>query len=133
MIMELNINSPAYYSGKYGINDEIYYLCKMLSEYVQDKRYSNEINIIGITPIIAPPEILQEGLWKESKKCELRYGFASVSLQIDFEEFVEADVEKKKGLIIQNILKSVKCISKKGNIDYKLFESDMMRFCKKQT
>lgn len=48
-----------------------------------------------------------------------------------FEEFIEAGVEKKKSLIIQNILKSVKCISKKGNIDYKLFESDIIRFCKK--
>ncbi|MCM1500751.1 MAG: hypothetical protein NC124_20015 [Clostridium sp.] len=94
--MVLNINSPAYYSEKYGIHDEIYYLCKNLSEYVQDKQYSNEINIIGITPIIAPSEILKEGLWKELKKCELRYGFASVSLQVDFEEFIKADMEKKK-------------------------------------
>lgn len=127
--MELNINSPAYYSEKYGINDEIYCLCKMISEYVRDKRYSNAINIIGITPIIAPQDILQEGLWKELKKCEPRYGFASVSLRIDFEEYIEADVETKKGLIIQNILKSVKSISKRGSVDYISFESDVIRFC----
>lgn len=127
--MELNINSPAYYAKEYGVNDEIYNLCKNVSGYVKEKKYSDIINIIGIVPIIAPYDILQLGIFKESKKCENKYGFASVSLHIDFDDYTKADVEGKKKLIINNILDSVKSIQKKGKIDYTRFEKDIIEFC----
>ncbi len=37
--MELNINSPAYYSDKYGIDDEIYWICREISSLVKNKDY----------------------------------------------------------------------------------------------
>lgn len=58
--MELNINSPSYFTQQYGVIDEIYNMCK------------------------------------ESKKCEAKAGFASVSLQIDYETYVNADIDEKK-------------------------------------
>ncbi len=127
--MNLNINSPAYFSVQFGIDDEIYWFCRDLSEYVKDKVYSEDIDTIGIVPVVAPKEELEKGLWKESKKCEKKYRFASISLQIDFEKYFNADVEERKMLIIDNLLKSVKAIQRKGGINYKEFEKDIMKFC----
>lgn len=127
--MDLNINSPSYYTQEHGVEDDIYWMCRDLSAYVKEKKYSDAINIIGIVPIIAPESVLEKGLCKAHKKCEPQYGFASVSLQIDYEEYVKADTANKKRLIIDNILKSVKSVSKKGKINYSLFEEDVREFC----
>ena len=51
--MEININSPAYYTNIYGVDDEIYRMCQDLAIYVEDKKYSDWIDTIGIVPIIA--------------------------------------------------------------------------------
>lgn len=127
--MELNINSPTYYTQENGVDEDIYWLCRTLSDYVKDKKYSDLINIIGIVPIIAPVSVLEKGLCKAHKKCEPRYGYASVSLQIDYEQYVEADIANKKRMIINNILSSVKAVSLKGKIDYSSFAEDVMNFC----
>ena len=87
--MDLNINSPSYYTQEHGVEDDIYWMCRDLSAYVKEKKYSDAINIIGIVPIIAPESVLEKGLCKAHKKCEPQYGFASVSLQIDYEEYVK--------------------------------------------
>ena len=127
--MELNINSPAYYTQNYGVIDEIYWLCRDMSLFVKNKQYSDVINVIGITPIIAPDFILEKGLCKDVKKVELKYGFAAVSLRIDFDEYINSDLYKKKLLIVKNILQSIKVIQKKAKLDYDRFEKDIYSFC----
>lgn len=127
--MELNINSPAYYTNQYGVIDEIYAMCREISDYVKAKSYGTLINTVGIIPIVAPNNIIEQGLFKEEKKCEVKYGFASVSIQINYEEFLQSDINGKKKLIINNILNSVKSIHKKAKIDYVEFNNDIMRFC----
>jgi len=129
--MDLNINSPSYYTQEYGIDDDIYWMCRELSDFVKEKKYSDVINIIGIVPIIAPESVIEKGLCKSHKKCEPQYGFASVSLQIDYEEYVKADTANKKRLIIDNILASVKSVSKKGKLNYSLFAEDVRNFCER--
>ena len=129
--MELNINSPAYYTSQNGVIDEIYNMCKEIREYVKDKNYSELIDIIGITPIVAPKELLERGLFKETKKCEIRYRFASVSLAIDYDAFTQGDVTEKKKLIIENILKSMKAIQKRAKIDFDSFYADM-KLCSRE-
>ncbi len=128
--MELNINSPAYYTNVYGVDDEIYWMCRELSQYLKDKDYSEKIKIVGIVPIIAPEEEIEKGLWKETKKLELKYGFASLSLHVNYSKYVDADINRKKGMIINNILKSINAIKSKAKFDYKSFETDMKEFCK---
>ena len=81
--MELNINSPKYYKDVYGVDDEIYRLCQDIYIYFKDKSYSEIINIIGIIPIIAPKELLENGKYKEVKHCSVAYGFADVNLFMD--------------------------------------------------
>ena len=105
-------------------------MCKEMSAYVRDKKYSDFINIVGITPIVAPKSIIKEGLWKEEKRCEIKYGFVSVSLHVEYEEFINGDIAKKKQLIIQNILASVKAIHKRAKIDFGEFNKDIVNYCK---
>ena len=87
--MDLNINSPAYYTGVYGIDDEIYWMCRELAQYVKAREYSKFIKTIGIVPIIAPEGEIKKGLWKELKHVSLKCGFASVCLQIQLAEGIE--------------------------------------------
>ena len=128
--MDLNINSPVYYTQQFGVIDEIYDMCKEIRIMAKGKNYSSVINIVGITPIIAPYDIISTGSFKEMKKCELKAGFASVSLQMDYEEFICADIKQKKKLIINNILTSMRSIHKISKINYIDFEADVMQYCK---
>lgn len=127
--MDLNINSPAYYTQKFGVEDEIYWFCRELSYFVKEKHYSDIITTIGLVPIIAPKEELEKGLWKETKKCETKYGFASISLQIDYEKYAGANMDEKKALMMKNVVDSVKAIKTKGKIDFNRFKEDMITFC----
>lgn len=124
--MKLNINSSEYYSKVYGVDDEIYWMCRDLSQYVIDKEYSQIIDTVGIVPIIAPKEIIDKGLCNEILKYDLKYNYVHVSKQMDYDEYVAADIIGKKKLIIKNILKSVKAIKTKAKFDYETFRKDIL-------
>lgn len=124
--MKLNINSPEYYSKIYGVDDEIYWMCRDLSKYVIDKQYSQIVDTVGIVPIIAPKEIINKGLCKEILRYDLKFNFVHVSKQMDYDEYVSADICTKKKLIVKNILKSVKAIKTKAKFDYESFEKDVL-------
>ena len=127
--MQLNINSPAYFTKQYGVIDEIYKMCREISKYVENKQYSNIVNTIGITPIIAPKDIIEHAFFKQEKKCDIRYGFASVSLWIDYDEFLQSDLINKQIMIVKNILDSIKVIARKAKIDYEKFYDDIIQYC----
>ena len=116
--MELNINSPSYFTKQYGVIDEIYSMCRGISKHVENKQYSDLVDIVGITPIIAPKDIIEQGLFKQEKKCDIKYGFASVSLWIDYDEYLKADITDKQIMIV------------KAKIDYKQFCEDIFQYCK---
>ena len=124
--MKLNINSPQYYSKIYGIDDEVYWMCRDLSQYVIDKEYSQIVDTVGILPIIAPKEITNKGLCKELLKCDLKYKFVYISKQMAYDEYVAADISTKKKMIIENVLKSVKAIKTKAKFDYETFKKDVL-------
>ncbi len=126
--MDININSPMYYKDLYGVDDEIYRLCQGIHVFFKEKKYSDVINIIGIIPIITPQEFIEQGKYKEIKFCSTACGFADVQLFIDYDKYVNADIDEKKKLIVDNVLRSVKSIKGRGKIDYSLFESDMKSF-----
>ena len=69
--MELNINSPAYFTDHYGIDEEVYKYCQQLHDFFRTREYSESMNIIGITPVIAPKEIYDQGMWKEKVQVVL--------------------------------------------------------------
>lgn len=129
--MRLNINSPAYYSKEIGVDDEIYSMCQEISRYMRDKEYSKLVDTIGIVPIVAPKELIEVGKWKEERKCDLKFKLVFVSKQISFDEYINADIRRKKELMIKNILDSVKSIHKKSKLDFERFKTDLMEFINK--
>lgn len=124
--MELNINSPSYYKTHYGIDDDIYWLCRNISECLKDKIYSDIVDIIGICPIVAPDELIKQGLWKERTEYHLADRLIIVSRHIEFLPYIKGSLSDKKKLMVRNILQSVRSVSKKGKIDYPRFETDIL-------
>ena len=41
--MELNINSPAYFTNYYGVDDEVYSYCQNLHNFFKTKEYSETL------------------------------------------------------------------------------------------
>lgn len=85
--MELNINSPAYFTQQYGVNERVYYYCKKCHEYFKDKEYSEILKVIGICPQCAPKDLYQKGMWKEKVRFIGNGSCASVDIRIDFDQY----------------------------------------------
>jgi len=126
--MELNINSPAYFSQHYGVDNEVYRFCQNVYLYFKDKEYSDTLHTIGIAPVAAPQELYDDGAWKESVKLISNKTCAIISMRIDFEEYYNADSVGKILLMKKMILKAVKKIKSKGRFDYDAFERDFGAF-----
>lgn len=125
--MDLNINSPSYYKDIYGIDDDVYRMCKNIRNFMKDKKYSDIIDIIAITPVIAPEDLDVDSKWRNSINYKIKYRLIDIRRSIDFEEYVNSDIDNKCRLIIKNILESVKSISRKGKFDYDMFEKDLLK------
>ncbi|MBQ1389230.1 MAG: hypothetical protein IIY78_06340 [Clostridia bacterium] len=124
--MNLYINSPSYYKNVYGVDDEIYWMCREISDYVKNTEYSVIVDTIGISPIVAPREEIENGNWKEETRYAIKSKLIIVSRHIDYEKYVNASISEKKKLIVGNILRSIKSVKGKGKIDYSQFEEDLL-------
>ena len=126
--MELNINSPAYYTSQYGVNDAVYDYCQNLYLYFKNKEYSNTLHTIGIIPIIAPRKMYDEGLWKEkiqfinSKTC------AMISIRLDYEQYYKANDQEKIKMMELMLIKAIKKIKNKGEFDTNQFIEDLLNY-----
>lgn len=110
--MELNINSPAYFTNHYGVDDEVYRYCQNLHNYFKTKEYSETLTIIGITPIVAPKEVYNQGLWKEKVQIVSLGTCAMIDVRMDFESYYNADSDGKIQLIEEMLALSF------SNIDF---------------
>jgi len=126
--MELNINSPAYFTDHYGINEEVYHYCQKLHDFFKDKEYSSTMTIIGINPIVAPQEIYDQGLWKEKVQIISLKTCAIINIRMDFDCYYHANNDEKIELIKQMIIKAVKKIKTKGNFDFERFKNDLLNY-----
>ncbi len=126
--MELNINSPAYFSNHYGIDDDVYRYCQSLHEFFKDKEYSEILSIIGIVPIIAPKELYEQNMWKEHTQIISLGSCAIIDIRMDFESYYQADSNGKIGLIKEMIVKAVKKIKTRGKFDWERFRDDLLNF-----
>lgn len=124
--MELNINSPAYFSDHYGIDDDVYRYCQKLYTFFKDKQYSDSLSIIGIMPVVAPKELYEAGQWKESVKLIGGAACAIITIRLDFESYYSADSKGKIVLTRNAVLKAVKKIKSKGRFDFGGFEKDLL-------
>lgn len=126
--MELNINSPAYFSEHYGVDDLVYQYCQNVYQYFQNKNYSETLKIIGIILIVAPKEIYESGKWKESVRLLANNTCASISLQLDFEKYYNSDSSDKVKIIYNSVLCAIKKVKSKSKFDYSAFEKEFTAF-----
>ena len=126
--MSLFINSPAYFSQTHGIDDEIYQMCNILKKNIDIRQYTAALDTVGITPIIAPEEELKLGKYKEVKLISLSYRYADISLHIDYLDYLCANCNERKRIIIRNILDSLLFVKKrlKNEFDYERIENDIL-------
>lgn len=126
--MELHINSPAYFSDQYGIDDEVYRYCRNLYTFFQDKEYSVTLSVIGITPVIAPKELYEQGMWKEHTKIVALGSCAIISIRMDFESYYQADSDGKIALMREMTVKAVRKIKTRGKFEWERFRDDLLSF-----
>ena len=124
--MELNINSPAYFTQQYGVNERVYWYCKKCHEYFKDKEYSETLRIIGICPQCAPKDLYQQGKWKEKVRLIGNGSCASIDIRIDFDQYYNVTDEGKVIIIRNTIMKAVKKVKAKGEFDYESFCRDLL-------
>ncbi len=126
--MELNINSPAYFSEQYGVDDFVYRYCQNVYQYFKNKNYSETLKIIGIIPIAAPKEAYESGKWKERVRLLANNTCASISLQLNFKKYYNSDSDDKVKMMCNLVLCAVKKVKSKGKFDYSAFEKDFISF-----
>lgn len=126
--MELNINSPAYFTDHYGIDEEVYKYCQQLHDFFRTREYSASMNIIGITPVIAPKEIYDQGMWKEKVQVVGLGSCAIIDIRMDFDNYYNADSNGKIELIQQMIIRAVRKIKSKGKFDWEKFRDDLLKY-----
>ena len=124
--MELNINSPAYFTQQYGVNERVYWYCKKCHEYFKDKEYSETLRIIGICPQCAPKDLYQQGKWKEKVRLIGNGSCASIDIRIDFDQYYNVTDEGRVIIIRNTIMKAVKKVKAKGKFDYESFCRDLL-------
>ncbi|MFV0394093.1 MAG: hypothetical protein ACK5LC_06820 [Coprobacillaceae bacterium] len=128
--MEFIIKSPSYYSQHYKMDKEIINLSIDIENYMKTKNYSDVITRIHIYPVVAPSEMLEQGLWKEWVKISKLISLATVFRHIDYEKYINGTVEIRKKSTIKCVLEAVWLIKKKPGtkFDIKQFEQDLLDF-----
>ena len=121
--LNLFINSPVYYTQQYGIQDDIYKMCSYISSNTDITKYTTVIDTMAITPIIAPRELGPDNLRKEIIFARA----ADISIPLSFEDYVDADIDEKKKMVIENIINSAKILKKKlkSKFNLKMFLNDL--------
>ena len=122
--MELYINSPAYFKSHYGIDDDVYKFFQTARLFFLDTEYSDTLRSIGIMLVAAPQELYDGGSWKESMQLIGNKSCASISIRLNFEEYLNANSVQKTHIIKKAILGSVKKIKSRCKFDYTKFEQD---------
>lgn len=105
------------------IADEFRELRKEIEQklkYLEEKHYGGGLKEISIIPIVVnlTPELEEAGFFKERVLYSRKNKDADVRLRIDFDEFQKADIEKRKLLLIKNVLQSVCVLGAKVKKDF---------------
>lgn len=123
------VNPPAYYWQNYGEIKEITDMLSRLSKNIDLFNYTFDIRFISITPIIAPDEVIHSPEFCEKTLMCMDSGIANISLYSDYNDFCLGDLQKKKAIIVENIIASVKLVKNKTveYFDFEKLERDIIR------
>lgn len=124
--MELNINSPVYFTEHFGVDDEVYRFCQKVYLFFKNKEYSDFLHTIGIVPVVAPQKIYDSGKWEESTKFLCNKNVAHIVVRMNFENYYNADSLEKTEQIKEMTLLAVRRIKTKGKFDYDKFTNDLL-------
>ncbi|MCM1182091.1 MAG: hypothetical protein NC337_01810 [Roseburia sp.] len=122
--MELHVNSPAWFTDRYGVDDEVYGFCQKAYLFFRDREYSEILHTIGIMPVVAPQEIYDTGDWRERTRFLDNRSFADIFIRMDFESWYNADSMERVEQTKEMILTAVKRVKTKGKFDYDKFAED---------
>lgn len=131
--MELTIYEPAYYTKISGSDPEIKAFLEMVSSFVITRKYSPVITDVSIAPVVAPKEIIGQGLWAESTKCWPSSNDAAIFIHVPYDEYVNASCDGKKRLLLSAVFSAMDRIKKKGKMDANKFKEDVMECIKRET
>ncbi len=124
--MELSISSPCYFRDQYGIDDEVWRYCQKVYLFFRDKKYSETLNEIGISPVAAPKELLDQGYWKEEIRLWSYKSCAHIFVHMDFEEYYHSDSLGKIEQTQKMILQALKRLKGRVKFDHAAFEKDLL-------
>ena len=117
------IRNIMYYSREYGEIKEIEDFKKRINDNIDIKNYTDVLDTLWISPIIAPKDKIYGRYWQEDRHISLVYLMADISLHSDFESFHSGDLTQKKQIILDNVIRSLKMVRKKLG---RKFDSDRM-------
>ena len=98
--MELNVNSPAYFTQQFGVDDEVYRMCWETREFLRDKEYSEVLRVIGILPVAAPEELFENGTWSEKVRFLNHQAVAAVRVKLDYERYRDGSSTTRVHMIL---------------------------------
>lgn len=124
--MNFFVNSPAYFTKEHGVINAVYQYQCYLSRHVNIQNYTQLLDSIGISPIIAPFDLYASNSWTETDYVSKKYRLATISLRMNYEVFISASTDDKIKMLSDNIISSLRCVKKK------LGTSFDMQFCEKQ-
>jgi hypothetical protein len=87
---------------------------------LKDKDYGNELQSIGIIPIIVnlSPEYEEAGFFKERMLFKRKQKSADYRLRIDFGKFINGDYNTRRLLLAKNIIDSIRSLGTKAKKDF---------------
>ena len=114
--MELNVNSPAYFTQQFGVDDEVYRMCRETREFLQDKEYSEVLQVIGILPVAAPEELFENGTWSEQVRFLNHQAVAAVRVKLDYERYRDGSSTTRVHMMREAILQAGKRVKTRGSL-----------------
>lgn len=126
--MELNVNSPAYFTQHFGVDDRVYRMCRETGEFLRDREYSEMLSVIGIVPVAAPDELFADGTWSEGVRFLNNREVAAVRIKLDFERYRDGDSAARVRMMREVILKAGKKVKSGGKFDWESFARDLHEF-----
>lgn len=126
--MLFEVMGICYYQRYYETDKEILDMCKSISIYLSKQNYGDMVEQFQLNPVVAPQDILNQGLWEEEVSFPRLIKKVYVFKHIDYQKYVDGDVEIRKKLMVKCILEAGLMVKKKRGtkFDYKRFEKDIL-------
>jgi hypothetical protein len=105
-------------------------IAEKIEDFVKDKNYGSEVEELSVISIIVKfdEQMEKEGWFKERVLFKKKKKETDIRLRIDYDKFVKGDENTKKLLLIDNVINSIRQLSKKAKTSFnaKQLEDDIL-------